>query len=360
MVHHVALPRITLRLSVLWVVAALEQCPYKFDTSARHQLNHSWASEPRLQTDRPSTRRARAAQRSLDQTIAGGHWARGAWVAPGTVDVARTFAGRRVLLLGGSTTRRLVFAFVVASLNETAQAQFPKSGDFFVGAGGVNQAMERRFAHHGWRFHHYPCEVSRGYGCSDCHCGCRTGGCSGAQWLDFEARHGPSGTVLDFSWKPELYSQADVNAFTTRWAEKKGLPYDIIQVGKGLHDAAFRRQRGLAAHGRYVVAQARKFGPLLGLLPTCSLVVIHTPYVDNNGNERAAVSCTRHALARLAKDGEFGKRSVLMDAFALTAAPGAPRTFDRHHYQHPTHTAVWRMMALALEAATVECPAHGA
>ena len=281
-------------------------------------------------------------------------------VAPITVDVVRTFAGKRVLLLGGSTTRRLVFAFVLASLNETAQTQFPKSGEFFQDVGiNINETMEQSFAHHGWSFQHFPCEVDRGYGCSDCRCACIDGTFSPRRdWLDFEARHRYTNTAIHFSWKPELYSQADANAFAARWSESgRSLPYDLIQVGKGLHDAMFR-QRGVATHGRYVVAQARKFGQLLGSLPACSLVVIRTPYVVTNGTERKAVACTRHALARLAEDGGFGKRSVLLDVFALTAAPGAPRTYDGHHYQHPTHATVWQMLALALEAASMKCPAR--
>jgi len=103
------------------------------------------------------------------------------------------------------------------------------------------------------------CNATLGSGCADCWACCKPKGCGSADmvrggrrgmmsgskraavaaylhrgWQDVIHQRVATETTMTFSWKPELWSEADRAAFAQRFCQQ---PPDLLYLGKGLHDS---------------------------------------------------------------------------------------------------------------------------
>jgi hypothetical protein len=211
-------------------------CPY--NSTGWPTWPHTWGIERSIQHT----------QTYLDSVVTGGYWVEAGYISPllnNTVlnadNVTQVLQGRRLLLIGGSTTRRLVFHYVYLSLLPSVRNQFVTKEDLFSGA-HLNHSTLAVFQDHGWNVTLHRCNAELGYGCFDCRCSCDGGAKDRDDWTDFDVDHVETGTSIHFSWKPEIFTRAEQNALASRWCNSsfQQRPYDLIMYGKGLHDVAFR------------------------------------------------------------------------------------------------------------------------
>jgi hypothetical protein len=265
-----------------------------------------------------------------------------------------TFIGRSVLVLGGSTSRDLASYFLRMVLppqqrNEISKrwlesgregyALFPSTGkrakDF---KDMYNSALMNPLLNAGWEFEQVKGPAA---GCRDCH--------SSFSNLDYVAflRGGAfnhsDGITYEFSWKPEIFTRADVTAFQTRYCKKD---YDVVHIGKGLHDAAFKSLDELTTEK--LRQRFLSLAELVKCFPEKTLIVLRTPYLstrnppkEENGNINTTI-----VLKELVGTGAFGpSRSVLIDGHFLTTGPNHPHPFDGHHYKSPVSMAYLSLLS---------------
>lgn len=320
-----------------------------------------------------------SAQRALDRWVLGGRWEHWRWLPfedetpyPPSMDA---FAGKRILVLGGSTERELALHFQL------------------VANGCPDDIPPPVYQSHGvygsCRYPGYPfsceypggnlrrCNWTAGYGCEDCVACCGHQRCAGGassahdyDWMDFvtssvgtAAR--PSDATLEFSWKPEIHTRADELAFSSRFCSR---PPDLLLLGKGLHDVAWfsqRSSRGIlnnaSAMEAWVASRYAHFVPLLRCLPDSTVVIVRTPYWGNKhgGWEPVMLEATRNATVALHAHGVFGPRALLLDGWVVSAArgPGSPLDSgqvagDGHHFGGFFDTLVWALIERAYVWAT--------
>jgi hypothetical protein len=291
----------------------------------------------------------------------------------GLLDKARdeahvTFQGRSVLVIGGSTSRDLASFFMRMVLppqlrNEVTkkwknstngreyvyEPMFPSSG---------KTALEFRDTYTpelidplmdaGWEFEQI---LGPGAGCSDC-----------KSWfsnIDFVAslrggafnnnnnsNHDDAGISYEFSWKPDIFTQSQVRGFQERYCKKH---YDVVHIGKGLHDAAYQKLDQLTPSK--IRERFLKIAELVQCFPETTLVVLRTPYLSTlKQEEESAIIKITEVLKELVGQGAFGaSRSVLIDGHLLTTEPGHPPPFDGHHYKSSVSKAYLNLLAYATQ-----------
>lgn len=134
-----------------------------------------------------------------------GTWASTGCSIPEPEDAAgRCLAAKHLLFIGGSTTRN-IFTTLCRHLNVEVL--------------------------------HRPCNLSMGWGCHDCHRGCRHPdfiALPNSGWQDAYATT-PTGTQMTFSWKPEMLTIDDIT-FLKRYTGSDDNRIDAVIVHKSIHD----------------------------------------------------------------------------------------------------------------------------
>jgi len=268
------------------------------------------------------------------------------------------FAGKSVLVIGGSTSRSLAGDFMHAVLppefRHNISLAWNKSAvqgyELFPSIGKKEKSFHRIYKESvmlplmeaGWNFTHLLEDTS---GCGDCE--------SSYTNLDYVAElHGghtksASGITYEFSWKPEIFApKADTDGFYHRYC----LPnrrYDIVYIGRGLHDAAFFRKEEVNTRNM-LDARFLKLGGLLECFPETTLVIFRTPYLSGKKREEKILLNVRESMIDLARNGTFGlNRTLLIDGHLLTTSTGHPVTFDGHHYDSRVSKSVWKLIFFA-------------
>jgi len=270
-----------------------------------------------------------------------------------------TFAGRSVLILGGSTSRDLAADFMQMVLppsqrgailnawqanNTQGHELFPASGKQAVDFEEMYKASTMQpLLSAGWEFTQI---LGPDAGCRDCN--------SSYTNIDYVAtiRGGASkndsagGISYEFSWKPEIFaSLADTTGFQTRYCKRH---YDVVHIGKGLHDAAFKSAKDLTPVA--IEERFEKLAALVKCLPESTLVVLRTPYRSKNAMEEGFNQITTAVLRKLVSSGSFGaQRSVLIDGNLLTSATSHPDPWDTHHYESPLGRTYWNLVLLVAQ-----------
>jgi hypothetical protein len=273
----------------------------------------------------------------------------------------RQLANLSILLVGGSTIRMMATDLMMHTRTAQMAAFTPKLTSQLVCPGN-------------WSIDVHPCNASRGYGCSSCVCCCGRN-CSRRRvepassnsshqasaegwhqlfvgWSDFTATCSSYSLRIDFSWKPEMHTVDDDAAFHSRFCSI--IPcrhvYDVVLIGKGLHDAVFR-PAPLDEFRSTMQRKTHALGTLLRCLPQTTLIVARTPYATSQTRNRSlynedpgllnvAANAVRDAVARR----RFGHRPVLIDAFEMTSDPRTPAPYDGTHYPPPVQLHVWDLV----------------
>ena len=291
----------------------------------------------------------------------------------GLLDKARdeahvTFQGRSVLVLGGSTSRDLASHFLRMVLapqlrNEVTkkwrnssighyETIFPVGGkkmdnfkDMYT-PGLMHPLMDA-----GWEFERISGPAA---GCSDCKAAFTNidyvASLRGGAAFD-NNNSDDAGISYEFSWKPEIFTQSDFTGFRTRYCSKK---YDVVHIGKGLHDAAFQNLKQLTPSK--LRERFLKLAELIQCFPETTLVILRTPNLStvtstvNAGIEENVNINTTEILKELVGEGAFGaSRSILIDGHLLTTKPGHPAPFDGHHYKSSVSKAYLNLLAYATQ-----------
>lgn len=244
-----------------------------------------------------------------------------------------------------------------------------------------------------WRASPLGCNATLGSGCADCWACCAPACATDAAtrggrrafipyskrvalavyvrhgWEDVEHRSEASATTASFSWKPELFSQADTTAFRARFCAENAAavpPPDLLYVGKGLHDSCRHNVSSIAAHREHATRRLHQLAEQLRCLPPSTVVVLRTPYFVANSSSAASRVClraqeepSRVALVRdvmieMHRQGVFGPRAVLLDAFTLTRAAhelgeSSMRSLDGHHYPTSIQALEWKLLSFVFE-----------
>jgi len=129
--------------------------------------------------------------------------------------------GKQIVFIGGSTTRHLANHFII------------KMSGLPINPRNQTHILNTNIP--GWNIINLKCDEYKGYGCMDCFCASHKSKCH-YDWVDFIGFHKETNTKVTFSWKPDLYREADVVAFYTRFLHIRNA---IVFIGKGLHDAVF-------------------------------------------------------------------------------------------------------------------------
>ena len=272
--------------------------------------------------------------------------------APTTAHAA--FPNRSVLVLGGSTSRDLAGEFmrVVLPPSTTHAVQRSwtssrvESWELFPAIGKTafnfteqyTESVMRPLREAGWQFTQVDPRAAWA-GCASC--------VSAYRNIDYVAElNSDRGPVrYEFSWKPELFTDADEQAFENRYCSRH---YDLVFIGKGLHDAAFHAAH--ASSERFVETQLSRLAEQLRCLPTSALVFLRTPYVSAVPREQSILVKMAGIMVTMVANGAFRPlNTFVVDGQQLTSMPGHPRLTGRpgevHHYREPLQRTIWAHVA---------------
>jgi hypothetical protein len=296
----------------------------------------------------------------------------------GLLDKARdeahvTFQGRSVLILGGSTSRDLAPFFMrmvlAPQVRKDVAEQWKNNTKLWVNHSNghftpmfhsigkranefkdmYNPGLMHPLMDAGWEFERI---IGPAAGCRDCKSSytnidyvatLRAGAAAAKNNSNSE----DAGVSYEFSWKPQIFTQADVTAFQTRYCKKN---YDVVHFGKGLHDAAFLKASLLTPSK--LRERFLKLAELVQCFPETTLVILRTPYLSttNPEKEENVNINTTEILKELVGEGTFGvNRSVLIDGHLLTTKPNHPLPFDGHHYKSSVSMAYLNLLAHATQ-----------
>jgi hypothetical protein len=291
------------------------------------------------------------------------------------------FAGKSILVIGGSTSRDLVGDFLQVVLpshtrhnvSNAWRGSSSQGYQLFLG-GKKERPFEETFnkkitiplVDAGWAFTHLASDLPTS-GCRDCK--------SSSTNLDYVAtlngghEISSKGITYEYSWKPEIFSPlADNDGFLQRYCLRH---YDVVYIGRGLHDAAYRPDGQLAED--QIRARFHKLASLLKCFPSTTLIILRTPYVTNHSpTEQKRVENVTSVLSEMVKDGVFDLevntsntgestrdkqegstrtvRSMLVNGQLLSSAAGHPVSRDGHHYDSRMAKSVWRVVFFACAA----------
>ena len=267
------------------------------------------------------------------------------------------FAGKSVLVIGGSTSRDLAADFMHAVLplelrhnvSLAWNASSVQGYELFPPIGKHETDFDRMYKKEvmfplmnaGWNFTNL---LEKSSGCRDCS--------SSYVNIDYFAElfggntRSASGITYEFSWKPDIFApEADTDGFTHRFCPPNRR-YDIVFIGRGLHDAAFKSDK-LIEHSA-VDTRFRRLAGLLKCFPETTLIILRTPYVTRSEKEQERLLNITESMINLARNGTFGlNRTLLIDGHLLTASTAHPESFDGHHYDSRVAQSVWRLIFFA-------------
>jgi hypothetical protein len=272
----------------------------------------------------------------------------------------KVFAGKSILVIGGSTSRDLAADFMQMVLTPDIRSNVTRSWEeanvqgyqLFPAVGKrqfnfdkqYDQKVMQPLKDAGWNFTHHT--IHEYAGCSDCK--------SAFVNIDYVAKlHGghtasSNGISYEFSWKPDMFAPiSDKNAFENRYCPPNN-QYDIVYIGRGLHDAAFQSEVNLAKDASE--GRIQKLGKLLDCFPPETLIAFRTPYVSTQSNEeQEKVMNITSSIVRLVNEGVFGRlnRTLLIDGNLLTSSEGHPVSFDGHHYDSSLARSIWRLIVFS-------------
>ena len=255
----------------------------------------------------------------------------------------KLMSGRSILVLGGSTSRDMAADFMQSVLplgpqeNVSKQWAAKKTEGYrlFPAIGKHTNNFQDQYEADimlplldaGWRFEHlnHTLDTTGCFGCSSSYTN-----------IDYVATF--HNITYEFSWKPEILSPSDKVAFHQRYCTQK---YDVVYIGRGLHDAAFYDLKEMTMDAIRIRFLA--LAKILECLPDETLIIFRSPYKTTvHGSEHQRVVDVAKIMAEMIAEGHFdsnsGKiRSVLVDGILLSSSDGAPKT-----YLMPiTITVVW-------------------
>ena len=139
-------------------------------------------------------------------------------------------------------------------------------------------------------------------------------------------------------------SPSDEDAFHQRYCKQK---YDIVYLGRGLHDAAFYDLQEMSMNS--IRLRFLALAKLLRCFPEETLIILRSPYKTTKGSEQQRVEDVTKIMVEMIADGHFdsdsGKiRSVLVDGMLLSSSDSAPKTFDGHHYDSRMGRSIWKVI----------------
>jgi hypothetical protein len=287
----------------------------------------------------------------------------------GLLDKARdeahaTFQGRSVLVLGGSTSRDLAAYFMRMVLPPQQRNEVTKQWKnshyeaykLFPARGKYVKKFELMYTPDlmqplmdaGWEFESITGPAA---GCSNCRSNYSNidyvASLRGGAAFNNQNNSDNAGISYEFSWKPQIFTQSDVTAFKTRYCNKH---YDVVHIGKGLHDAVFLKEHELTPSK--LRERFLKLAKLVECFPEKTLIILRTPYLSTGKrrNEEDVNTNVTQILKELVGEGAFGvSRSVLIDGHLLTTKPGHPPVFDGHHYESAVSMAYSNLLAYATQ-----------
>jgi len=272
-------------------------------------------------------------------------------------DAHQIFAGKSVLVIGGSTSRSLAADFMHAVLppelrNNVSLAWhkytvegyqlFPASGKKEMDFGRMySKPVMLPLMEAGWNFTHLFEHTS---GCRDCLINYTN--IDYVAELDGGHTRSANGITYEFSWKPDIFApEADPDGFNHRYCPPNRR-YDMVYIGRGLHDATFQREELNNRH--FLDERFMKLGRLLECFPETTLVVVRTPYFTANEREGKHVLNIKESIFDLARNGVFGiNRTLIIDGHLLTTSVGSPVSYDGHHFDSRVAKSVWRLIFFA-------------
>ena len=227
--------------------------------------------------------------------------------------------GRSILVIGGSTSRDLAADFMQSVLPSGPQentsnlwaAKKREGYNLFPNIGKHTIIFQDQYDSDvmlplldaGWRFEHLNYSLATS-GCS----GCR----SSYTNIDYVATF--HNITYEFSWKPEILSPSDEVAFRQRYCTRK---YDVVYVGRGLHDAAFYDSNEMSMDA--IRLRFLALAKILKCLPDETLIIFRSPYETTiRESEQQRVIDVTKVISDMIAEGHFdsnsGKiRSVLVD-----------------------------------------------
>ena len=269
------------------------------------------------------------------------------------------FAGRSILLVGGSTLRMMATDLMMHTRADRMH-HFKKGSPLHTNLRCPGE----------WVVKSYDCNETLGMGCPDCVCCCGPTCTTKAHnesytirsednprqwkalffgWSDFTAKCASLDVTLEFTWKPELFSLADVAAFSSRFCATDA-DYDVVLVGKGLHDAAFKKQ-AITLFRSTVQSKVEQLRKLMNCLNRRTTLIVRTPYaVDSRQTLKASPQLIKVVRDTLISSHLTSSHHQILDAYALTSNHLAPRPYDGIHYPPKVQMWMWQLlweMALA-------------
>ena len=289
------------------------------------------------------------------------------------------FAQRRIVLLGSSPTRQLAIHYPMMASGRIPSVQLCEWHDT---GNTLYTSCHRGTASTGFSCGGMECNSGNsalGFSCDDCFCCCNcTKTYKRCGYRDFvisplvginrSANQDTFNTSIEFSWKPEtVHAESDRIAFHARYCMD---PPDLLVVhSKGVHDAYFddytllpnvtRRAGKFGDTGERIStgefakrmnAALRRYAPNLGCLPARTVVLWVTPYASNKVPwQQRLVDAARNETLKAFAAGVFSEHVLLLDAWALTASPGAPKTTDGNHRVATFQTTLWGLIRSAFQ-----------
>ena len=255
-------------------------------------------------------------------------------------------SGRSILVIGGSTLRDLAADFMqsVLPLNKLQQnvsnqwtAKETEGFRLFPAVGKHTNNFQDQYKTDimqplldaGWRFEHLD-PTLKTTGCSKCKASYSN--------LDYVATF--ENIKYEYSWKPGeiLSAPSDEDVFHQRsYCKQK---YDVVYLGRGLHDAAFYDLQEMSMNSIRLRFLALA-NMLLRCFPEETLIIFRSPYTTTIGSEQRRVEDVTKIMVEMIADGHFdssdsGKiRSVLVDGIVIV---------------HPKHLMAITMTAKWAEA----------
>ena len=258
-------------------------------------------------------------------------------------------SGRSILVIGGSTSRDLAADFMQSVLplklqqNVSNQWTAKETEGFrlFPAIGKHANNFQDQYENDimqplldaGWRFEHLD-PTLKTTGCSKCKASYSN--------IDYVATF--ENIRYEYSWKPEIFSPSDEDAFHQLYCKQK---YDIVYLGRGLHDAAFYDLQEMSMNS--IRLRFLALAKLLRCFPEETLIIFRSPYATTVGSEQRRVEDVTKIMVEMIADGHFdsdsGKiRSVVVDGMLLSSSDNAPKTFDGHHYDSRMGRSIWKVI----------------
>lgn len=265
----------------------------------------------------------------------------------------------RILWLGGSTTRHVVFHGVYRSLSQPlrekyktqeVESVFRRAEDMYINKEVLQELSEKE----GWGFFQPPCDNV--HGCPECKCHCNVGTLTPRlDWQDHTwtnnrttfyggSAPGDVSVEFEFSWKPQWDYEND--AFKLRYCPRAHL-YDAIVVAKGMHDAFFYDRQLSSSQLEQLSKNLECFKDTrTKIIIRTATKTTHNSKMPEEWKVNTLLANGRRLLIDHHQAGGFGNNGYLLDAYLYTVQNHKLKTYDGTHYHRSTGLQEWEFQKI--------------